>query len=73
MSTATKPALFTFRVHRQLPNGNWAWCGDGDNHDGTFADLPPAVTEYAESGGTGSFSIDGTHYNVTQIEAGARR
>lgn len=42
----------------------WVWCGDGDTDNGTTAQLPDEVYEFADSGETGEIEAEGETYRV---------
>jgi len=49
-------------------NGTWIWCGDGDTDNGTTAELPEEVYDFADSGEEGGLEVDGVKYRVTIVE-----
>jgi hypothetical protein len=41
-------AATKYRISRLLDDGRWLWCGDGDTLNGTTAELPDEVYEFAD-------------------------
>lgn len=45
----------------------WVWAGDGTTEEGTTADLPREVLDYADAGEIGIVEVDGTEYRVSRV------
>lgn len=66
LDLAKRGLLTIYTISRKGYSDNWIWCGDGDTDDGTTADLPDEVLEFAEFE-TGDIEVDGETYRVEII------
>lgn len=46
-------------------NGTWILAGNGDTDNGTTANLPQKVYDFADSGQEGELEVEGVKYRVT--------
>jgi len=55
-----------YRIYRW--DSQWIWAGDGDEADGTTADLPDDILDAADTGRRGELmSEDGTPYDIRSL------
>jgi hypothetical protein len=51
-------------------NSEWYWAGDGDTDNGTTAQLPEEVYDFADSAREGEITVEGELYRVTHLLQG---
>jgi len=56
-----------------MKQGEWHWAGDGNTANGTTAQLPQEVYDFADAGRTGEIQADGVVYRVEELPANPKK